>query len=93
MMASNNSAHKNELMSLRQPADDVTPPPSPTHNSHTRSSNESRGPVAMDISSSKKNISLQNRSNIDEANIESLIEKMRNGLEVSLLSLTNLKIA
>ncbi|KAK3742452.1 hypothetical protein QZH41_011414, partial [Actinostola sp. cb2023] len=84
VMASNNTARKDELSLLRKPDDDDSPPPSPTRSSanHLRSSsNGPRGPVAMDTSS-KKTIAMQNTSNINEANIESLIEKMRNGLEI-----------
>jgi hypothetical protein len=86
VMASNNSARKDELSSLRKPAEDgFSPPPSPPRSSTNHiqmTGNGLRGPVAMDTSS-KKSMVIQNRSNINEANIESLIERMKSGLEVS----------
>ncbi|XP_031552269.1 protein CIP2A homolog [Actinia tenebrosa] len=85
VMASNNSARKDELSSLRKPAENgFSPPSSPSRSSTNHiqiTGNGLRGPVAMDTSS-KKSLVMSNRTNINEANIESLIERMKSGLEI-----------
>ncbi|XP_032237786.1 protein CIP2A homolog isoform X2 [Nematostella vectensis] len=81
IIASNNSAREVELTTLRGPGDEeFSPPPSPPRSS-TNQSARSRH-VASWSSRDLRPAVMTPKSNVTDANIECLIEKMRSGLEI-----------
>ncbi|CAH3043208.1 unnamed protein product [Porites lobata] len=83
LIASNNAAREEEMSLLRRPNDtELSPPSSPRHQvslANTKNSTSVR-PVGVNNVSMKSKI-LPNNSQYD-SNIESLIEKMKSGLEI-----------
>ena len=87
LIASNNAAREEEMSLLRRPNDtELSPPSSPRHQvslANTKNSTSVR-PVGVNNGSMKSKIP-PNNSQYD-SNIESLIEKMKSGLEVQIVS-------
>lgn len=86
MIASSNAAREEEMTLLRRPAEtELSPPSSPRHQvSMINSRNSTLRSVGLDHVPVKIKAPPKNAHH--DANIESLIEKMKSGLEVCLIS-------
>ena len=87
MIASNNAAREEEMSLLRRPNDtELSPPSSPRHQVSLANTKNSTGvrPVGVNNVSMKSKIPPSNSQY--DSNIESLIEKMKSGLEVQIVS-------
>ena len=89
LIASNNAAREEEMTLLRQPIEtDLSPPSSPRHQVSINNSRNSTSLRSAGLDHAPVQISAPVKNANRDANIESLIEKMKSGLEVSLLVLS-----
>ena len=86
LIASNNAAREEEMTLLRRPIEtDLSPPSSPRHQVSINNSRNSTSLRSAGLDHAPVQISAPVKNANRDANIESLIEKMKSGLEVSLL--------
>ena len=89
LIASNNAAREEEMTLLRRPIEtDLSPPSSPRHQVSINNSRNSTSLRSASLDHAPVQISAPVKNANRDANIESLIEKMKSGLEVSLLVLS-----
>lgn len=83
LIATNNAAREEEMALLRRPNDtELSPPSSPRHQVSIANSRNSASLRSVGLDHVPVKIKAPPKSSQHDANIESLIEKMKSGLEV-----------